>query len=252
MAFRTFALRQGQSFDAAPDKPLHVVALQNGYHGDTLGTMDCAEESVFNAGQTPWYQPRGLFLEAPTCGIENGTWAVRNAPDCIPKRSDLVSCCTTVTDMMILCTESVYEYAVSLQSFGRICAASQVLSSYVNLDSCWQGMAGTRVQVRPPADACPATERQAFDSLESLFSAERDSSELASHYEQTVLEAMTQHESRSGAQLGACLMEPIMQGAGGMVFVDPLFQKVLLKVRIVFSWAQARLSWHVLCGEVRP
>lgn len=55
---------------------VQVVALTNGYHGDTLGVMDCCPRSVFNELQTPWYNPRGLFLEPPTCGISCGRWEV--------------------------------------------------------------------------------------------------------------------------------------------------------------------------------
>lgn len=56
---------------------VQVVALANGYHGDTLGVMDCCPRSVFNEGQSPWYQPRGLFLNPPTCGVTCGRWEVR-------------------------------------------------------------------------------------------------------------------------------------------------------------------------------
>ena len=56
---------------------MQVVALDNGYHGDTLGVMDCCPRSVFNEGQSPWYQPRGLFLSPPTCGVTCGRWEVR-------------------------------------------------------------------------------------------------------------------------------------------------------------------------------
>lgn len=77
MAFRTYTMRHGDKGTV----PMQVIALTNGYHGDTLGTMDCAEASVFNAGQTPWYQPRGLFLDPPTVGIVAGLWQVCTVPE---------------------------------------------------------------------------------------------------------------------------------------------------------------------------
>jgi dethiobiotin synthetase/adenosylmethionine--8-amino-7-oxononanoate aminotransferase len=50
-----------------------VVCAQEGcYHGDTLGAMNVAEPSIFNIGQHPWYQPKGLFLETPTFGFRDG------------------------------------------------------------------------------------------------------------------------------------------------------------------------------------
>lgn len=50
-----------------------VVCGQEGcYHGDTLGAMNVAEPSIFNEGQHPWYQARGLFLCTPTIGFKDG------------------------------------------------------------------------------------------------------------------------------------------------------------------------------------
>jgi bifunctional dethiobiotin synthetase / adenosylmethionine---8-amino-7-oxononanoate aminotransferase len=50
-----------------------VVCGQEGcYHGDTLGAMNVAEPSIFNEGQHPWYQSRGLFLCTPTIGYKDG------------------------------------------------------------------------------------------------------------------------------------------------------------------------------------
>lgn len=84
MAFRKHAVdhaadpaQGGTGTGEADPRPRHVLALQNGYHGDTLGAMACSEESVFNAGQTPWYRAQGLFLESPTCGLTKGMWEVR-------------------------------------------------------------------------------------------------------------------------------------------------------------------------------
>ena len=55
------------------DLTLTVCAQQDCYHGDTLGVMDVAEPSIFNEGQHPWYEPKGLFLSYPTVGYKNGT-----------------------------------------------------------------------------------------------------------------------------------------------------------------------------------
>lgn len=41
---------------------------------------------------------------------------------------------------------------------------------------------------------------------------------------------MDAFEAEDGAMLGSLLLEPIVMGAGGMVFVDPLFQRVLVQV----------------------
>ncbi len=54
------------------DLTLTVCAQQDCYHGDTLGVMDVAEPSIFNEGQHPWYEPKGLFLSYPTVRYRNG------------------------------------------------------------------------------------------------------------------------------------------------------------------------------------
>jgi len=51
---------------------LTVLAQKDCYHGDTLGVMDVAEPSVFNEGQHPWYEPKGLFLGYPTLRYRDG------------------------------------------------------------------------------------------------------------------------------------------------------------------------------------
>lgn len=41
---------------------------------------------------------------------------------------------------------------------------------------------------------------------------------------------MDEHERVTGAHIGALIMEPLLQGAGGMIMLDPLFQRVLAQV----------------------
>lgn len=42
---------------------------------------------------------------------------------------------------------------------------------------------------------------------------------------------MDEFEAEDGRILGSLLLEPVLMGAGGMIFVDPLFQRVLVQVR---------------------
>lgn len=69
-----------------------------------------------------------------------------------------------------------------------------------------------------------------FLTREAAFCPARRNSELARVYRSHIEDALDTHESRSGATVGALLMEPILQGAGGMRLVDPLFQWVLADV----------------------
>jgi dethiobiotin synthetase/adenosylmethionine--8-amino-7-oxononanoate aminotransferase len=75
----------------------------------------------------------------------------------------------------------------------------------------------------------------------------RSTSQLQQVYQQQVAAAIDAFEQQQQQQqdsssssnkddsravrLGALLMEPLLQGAGGMLLVDPLFQKVLVQVR---------------------
>lgn len=56
---------------------LRILALDGSYHGDTLGAMDMQSPSIFTGSlQTPWYEPRGLFLNAPTLALKKQKWTV--------------------------------------------------------------------------------------------------------------------------------------------------------------------------------
>lgn len=62
-------------------------------------------------------------------------------------------------------------------------------------------------------------------------------------------------------RVAACILEPMLQGAGGMLFVDPLYQKCLVRVArsrgipIIFDevfsglWRLGRVSAAELLGE---
>lgn len=51
-------------------------------------------------------------------------------------------------------------------------------------------------------------------------------------YRRHISACIDSHESAgSGVRLGALLIEPVLQGAGGMLLVDPLFQSVMVQVR---------------------
>ena len=54
-------------------------------------------------------------------------------------------------------------------------------------------------------------------------------------YEADIEAALERHEASAAeagrpARLAACIIEPLLQGAGGMVFVDPAFQRALVRI----------------------
>lgn len=70
----------------------------------------------------------------------------------------------------------------------------------------------------------------AFESISDVYDVEaRSSSPLAEYYRSHIRSTLQQLVSE-GRQFGALVMEPVCLGAGGMVFVDPLFQKILIEV----------------------
>ncbi|ERF70491.1 hypothetical protein EPUS_07347 [Endocarpon pusillum Z07020] len=70
-----------------------------------------------------------------------------------------------------------------------------------------------------------------FQSLEHIFDYDtrthRGHSEI---YEQFIMSTLRRLIVDEGRKFGALICEPILLGAGGMIFVDPLFQRTLLKV----------------------
>ncbi|CAD0082500.1 unnamed protein product, partial [Aureobasidium vineae] len=69
---------------------------------------------------------------------------------------------------------------------------------------------------------------RSFSSLDEIFalSSRKADAERYESYIKTSLEALT----AEGKKFGALIMEPVILGAGGMLFSDPLFQHMLVKV----------------------
>ncbi|KAL2841430.1 pyridoxal phosphate-dependent transferase [Aspergillus pseudoustus] len=72
---------------------------------------------------------------------------------------------------------------------------------------------------------------QDFSSLESVFDVEsRIRSDAGEHYKKYILDTIESLVVNEGKKFGALIMEPIVLGAGGMLFCDPLFQRCLVDV----------------------
>jgi dethiobiotin synthetase/adenosylmethionine--8-amino-7-oxononanoate aminotransferase len=70
-----------------------------------------------------------------------------------------------------------------------------------------------------------------FASLEDIYDlSTRLSSSLATYYRAHIRSTLSRLTLEEGRQFGALVMEPTCLGAGGMVFVDPLFQACLVEV----------------------
>lgn len=86
-----------------------------------------------------------------------------------------------------------------------------------------------RWAVEPPSgmeeDFGPA---EYFAELGDIFNVETRAQSL--RYGQYITRTLDKLVKSQGKKFGALVMEPIILGAGGMIFVDPLFQRTLVKV----------------------
>ncbi|KIX07086.1 dethiobiotin synthase [Rhinocladiella mackenziei CBS 650.93] len=88
----------------------------------------------------------------------------------------------------------------------------------------WEVSVPDEVQTTSPSERI-----QKFDSLDSIFDFEsrRDDAARYEAHIKTTLDTLVRGQGR---RFGALILEPLLMGAGGMVFVDPLFQRMLIKV----------------------
>jgi dethiobiotin synthetase/adenosylmethionine--8-amino-7-oxononanoate aminotransferase len=67
-----------------------------------------------------------------------------------------------------------------------------------------------------------------FESQEAIF--DLDTRGRSSRYESYIEKTLDELVKVQGNKFGALIMEPVVLGAGGMIFVDPLFQQSLVRV----------------------
>jgi dethiobiotin synthetase/adenosylmethionine--8-amino-7-oxononanoate aminotransferase len=155
MGIKTYQKRMGEEENEEIDWV--VLAQEDCYHGDTLGVMDVAEPSIFNEGQHPWYEPRGLFLQTPTLGFKQGVLSI-DFPD----------------------DDDTYE----------------------------------------------------FDSIKKAMDVDaRILTNLYAHYAEMIeMQWLVYEHSEVNKKIASVVIEPIFLGAGGMKFIDPLWQRALMDV----------------------
>lgn len=93
------------------------------------------------------------------------------------------------------------------------------------------------LEISAPNDSTQPLWSQDFESLAEVYNTEsRLNSDLATYYREHIRssleDATSQIDPATGKprKFGVLVMEPMCLGAGGMVFVDPLFQRVLVDV----------------------
>lgn len=71
---------------------------------------------------------------------------------------------------------------------------------------------------------------ETLPDFNSAFSSSRDSSPLADVYREYVAKTIAATEDTEGnVKIGALLIEPVLIGSGGMILIDPLFQRVVVQ-----------------------
>ncbi|CAN8106515.1 unnamed protein product [Discula destructiva] len=157
MALRATRLRYDTQ-ETTGQRALEVIGLKGGYHGDTIGAMDCAEPCAFNE-KTEWYEGKGYWFDYPTVLCVGGSW-----------------------------------------------------------------------RITMPGDLKASNGPQNFDSLNDVFDVEsRESRGEHLEYEEFVYKTL-QKLQKDGRKFGALILEPVVLGAGGMLLVDPLFQRTLVNM----------------------
>ncbi|OJD16263.1 dethiobiotin synthase [Emergomyces pasteurianus Ep9510] len=70
-----------------------------------------------------------------------------------------------------------------------------------------------------------------FPTLQSIFDlAQREKSETGRRYKTYIKKSLEKLVRQDGRKFGALIMEPVILGAGGMLFADPLFQHAMVEV----------------------
>lgn len=71
---------------------------------------------------------------------------------------------------------------------------------------------------------------QTYKSMQEVYDVQSrlQNDPLAGFYKSSIRDQLKQLTVEQGRKFGALVLEPLVMGAGGMVFVDPLFQRVLI------------------------
>ncbi|KAF7978835.1 hypothetical protein HWV62_44633 [Athelia sp. TMB] len=104
----------------------------------------------------------------------------------------------------------------------------------------------------PPAIAGETESQVKAESLSWVYDIPaRLDSTLADTYREYIAGTLRKIKSSGGPELAALVIEPLIMGAGGMIFVDPLFQRVLVDtVREITDDTGLRSALPVIFDEV--
>lgn len=94
---------------------------------------------------------------------------------------------------------------------------------------CW--LSAPTVSIRDGVAQVAADEVHTFDSLAEVLDVDRRlQTDLALHYRMSIRRTLEHLVVVERRRFGALVLEPVVMGAGGMIFVDPLYQHCLVDV----------------------
>jgi dethiobiotin synthetase/adenosylmethionine--8-amino-7-oxononanoate aminotransferase len=166
---------------------LTVCAQQGCYHGDTLGVMNVAEPNIFNRGQHPWYEAKGLFLDFPMISFRQGKLEIVFSNE--SKSLDGID----------------FENISSVYDVEARISTTHYAYYYQNIQRSWEEYERN-------------SSRYVFSSLKDIYFLPINI--LISHAPLLILNSL----------VASVILEPLLLGAGGMKFVDPLWQRVLIDI----------------------
>ncbi|KAK7454514.1 hypothetical protein VKT23_011268 [Stygiomarasmius scandens] len=119
------------------------------------------------------------------------------------------------------------------------------------LEAPWLSMRHEQVVVTVPSSITGEGEPITYGmmSMASTYDVEKrlsEPDELATVYRDYLERTLTSLRKNGDFQLGALVLEPLIMGAGGMIFVDPLFQRVLVDVVRGLDSTPAKSGWSGL------
>lgn len=225
MAMRASALR----YPAPPPTPsmttkkreLHILGISGSYHGDTIGAMDASEGGVYNS-TVEWHRERGFWFHPPRVGVRDGGRVTIS----IPAASWELDWDGTEGFEMEFAKFAGERPAAGGET-GRGSAAPAGRTVTTASVSANRGDDGT---LRVGFSDDPSLMRHALQYVYDVPARLARPDPLVAIYKKyitAVLERLVIKEKRS---FGALVLEPILMGAGGMVWVDPLFQHILIDV----------------------